>query len=144
MATDSVNLMLVEDNPADVRLIRHALDECKAVYRLTLARDGEEAIAMLRRRAPHEHVARPDFILLDLNLPRKDGRAVLAEVKEDPELRGIPVVVLSTSTNDQDVRYCYEHHAQSYVAKPVELDRFTEVIGELKQYWMGTAVLPSR
>ena len=137
-------ILLVEDNPSDVRLTREALLEGKAVERLVVVSDGEQAIKFLRKRNSHREAPTPVLILLDLNLPRMDGREVLAEIKGDAELRRIPVVVLTTSTDDGDVARSYELHANSYVTKPIELEKFIEAILSIRDFWLTTATLPCR
>ena len=137
-----IEILLVEDNPGDVRLTREALSEARVANRVTVARDGEEAMALLRREPPHEDAPRPDLIMLDLNLPRKDGREVLAEVKQDPRLRTIPVVILTTSKYEEDVLRSYKLLANCYVTKPVDLERFLAVIRAVEQFWLGTVTLP--
>jgi len=131
-----IDILLVEDNPADVRLTREALKEARV--RLQVARDGVEALEMLRSvAAPH----RPDLILLDLNLPRKDGREVLQEIKQDEALRHIPVVILTTSQAEQDVLQSYRLGASAFITKPVEIDRFFQVVHSLEQFWLDVVRL---
>jgi two-component system, chemotaxis family, response regulator Rcp1 len=137
-----VQILLVEDSPADIELTREALDDVKLANDLHVARDGVEALDFLHRRDGHEDAPRPDLILLDLNLPRKDGRAVLEEVKQDPSLRRIPVVVLTTSGEDEDILRAYDLQVNSYIRKPVGLDRFVEVVRSLENYWLGIVTLP--
>lgn len=139
MATPEI--LLVEDNAADVRLTEEVVRKTGKTCSLRVARDGEQALQMLRREGQYHDQPRPDLILLDLNLPRKDGREVLAEVKEDPDLRRIPVVVLTTSKADRDVMTCYGLHANSYITKPVDLDEFEEVIKGLEKYWLHMVLL---
>jgi len=135
-------ILLVEDNPADVRLAQEALAEEGVATDLAVVRDGVEALAYLRREDPYATSPRPDLILLDLNLPRKDGRAVLAEIKEDAELRRIPVIVLSSSRAARDVSRCYGLHANCYIAKPVQLQQFVDVVRKIQEFWLQTAELP--
>jgi chemotaxis family two-component system response regulator Rcp1 len=137
-----VQILLVEDSPADIELTREALAEVKLANDLHVARDGVEALDFLHRRDGHEGAPRPDLILLDLNLPRKDGRAVLEEVKNDTSLRRIPVVVLTTSGEDEDILRAYDLQVNSYIRKPVGLDRFVEVVRSLENYWLGIVTLP--
>ncbi len=140
-----INILLVEDNPADVRLTQEALKEAaNATTRLHVASDGVEALAFLRRQDGHAAAPRPALILLDLNLPRVDGRQVLAEVKSDPDLRRIPVVVLTTSPAEEDILHAYDRHVNSYIRKPVDLDRFLEVLKAIDDYWLGSVALPPR
>ena len=144
-ANAKLAVLLVEDNPADVLLTREALRSGEAVSTtLTVARDGVEAMEMLRGAGPHAGAARPDLILMDLNMPRKDGRELLAEIKSDPDLRRIPVVVLTTSSAERDVRQSYDLHANSYVVKPPELDDFFEAMRLIQRFWLGVSVLPKR
>jgi CheY-like chemotaxis protein len=140
--TRPVELLLVEDNPGDVRLTIEALKEGKVINNLTVVKDGQEAIADLRRQGKYANAARPDLVLLDLNLPRKGGLEVLAEIKEDPDLKSIPVVVLTTSQAAQDVRRAYELHANCYIVKPVDLDQFMSVVQAIKSFWLGVVMLP--
>lgn len=138
----AIKILLVEDNPADVRLTTEALKEGRLVSSLAVAKDGVEALDYLQRRGQFSGASRPDVILLDLNLPKKDGREVLAEIKVDSALRDIPVVVLSTSQNDADVASSYDLHANCYVSKPVDLDRYIHVIRTIESFWAGVAQLP--
>ena len=137
-----VEILLVEDNPGDVRLTIEALRDGKVHNNLNVARDGVEALAYLRREAPFTAAARPDLILLDLNLPRKDGREVLAEIKADAELKTIPVVVLTTSRAEQDVLRSYELQANCFVTKPVDLDQFIDVVKSIENFWLTVVRLP--
>ncbi|HVL87037.1 MAG TPA: response regulator [Candidatus Thermoplasmatota archaeon] len=137
-------ILLVEDNPGDVRLTREALRESKLINRLSVAQDGEEAIAFLRREGAYVKAPRPDLVLLDLNLPRKNGREVLAEMKADPQLRRIPVVILTSSKSEEDVVRSYDLHANCYVTKPVSLDRFVDVVRSIEDFWLSIVRLPSK
>jgi chemotaxis family two-component system response regulator Rcp1 len=137
-----VQILLVEDSPADVELTRQALADGKVANRVHVVGDGEAALAFVRRQQPFPEAPRPDLILLDLNLPRKDGREVLVELKADPALRAIPVVVLTTSAADQDILHAYEHHVSSYIRKPVRLEEFMEVVCSVDDYWLGIVSLP--
>lgn len=137
-----LRILLVEDSPGDVRLTEEALHDSPMVERLDVARDGEEAMDFLRRRAEHADAVRPDLVLLDLNLPRKDGREVLEELKSDPELRRIPVVVLTTSSTDRDILRSYDLHVNSYVTKPIDLDEFSNVVQSIQGFWGGVVRLP--
>ena len=143
MMARPAEILLVEDNPGDVRLTVEALGESAVQHRLSVARDGVEALAMLRRKTPYGDAARPDLILLDLNLPRQDGRDVLAEIKGDVTLRTIPVVVLTTSRADRDVQQCYALHANCYIAKPVDLDQFIAVLRAIELFWLTIVTLPT-
>lgn len=138
----SLEILLVEDNPGDVRLMREALRERRIQYHMSVVEDGEQALAFLYQQPPFEQARRPDLIFLDLNLPKKDGREVLAEVKEHDSLRRIPVVVLTTSDADRDVQRAYELHANCYVKKPVDLDRFLSVIHACEEFWLKVVRLP--
>jgi len=129
-------ILLVEDNPADVRLTQEVVREGPVNIALDVARDGEVAMQMLRRKGDYATLPRPDLILLDLNLPRKDGREVLVEIKSDPELRTIPVIMLTTSAAETDVLACYEAHANSFITKPIDLDEFSRVIEVIEEYWL--------
>jgi len=135
-------ILLVEDNLADVRLTREALTNGKVKHELHVARDGVEAMAFLRNQGAFQKAPRPDMILLDLNLPRKDGREVLAEIKADPDLRSIPVIILTSSQADEDILKTYNLHANGYIVKPVDLEQFFRIIKQIKEFWMSIVVLP--
>jgi len=137
-----IEILLVEDNPGDVRLTQEAFKEGKVSNKLSVAKDGVEALAFLRREGEYAGVPRPDVILLDLNLPRKDGREVLAEIKEDDDLRRIPVVVLTTSQAEQDILKTYNLHANCYITKPVDLERFITVVKSIETFWLSVVKLP--
>jgi len=134
--------LLVEDNPGDVRLTREALDESKLRNNLTVVGDGIEALAYLRREGKYAAAPRPDVVLLDLNLPRKSGREVLAEIKADPALKRIPVVVITSSEAERDILATYELHANCYVTKPVDLDQFIKVVRSIETFWLTIVKLP--
>ena len=138
-----VEFLLAEDNPGDVRLTKEALRESKISNNLNVVPDGVEAMAFLRREGKYFEAPRPDVILLDLNLPKKDGREVLAEVKADPHLRLIPVVIITSSEAEQDVLRTYELHANCYVTKPVDLEQFIKVIQSIETFWLTIVTLPS-
>lgn len=138
------DILIVEDNPGDVDLAREALRDADGSTRLHVAPDGVEALAFLAQEGRHAKAPRPDLILLDLNLPRKDGREVLAEIKKHPDLRRIPVVVLTSSQADRDVVQSYDLHANCYLTKPVDLDRFLETVKSVKEFWLGTVRLSPR
>ena len=144
MQARPVELLLVEDNPGDVRLTIEALNEGRVINNLIVVKDGQEAIAFLRRQGRYAEAARPDLILLDLNLPRKGGLEVLAEIKEDPDLKQIPVVVLTTSQAEQDVLSTYRLHANCYIVKPVDLNQFMAVVQAIKSFWLAVVMLPPR
>ena len=137
-----IQILLVEDNPGDVELTREALHDTKVHMHLSVVPDGVEAMAFLRREGAYADAPRPDLILLDLNLPRKDGRGVLADVKQDPALRHIPVVVLTSSQAEQDIVRAYELHANCYVTKPVDLDQFVTIVRSIEQFWFTVVKLP--
>lgn len=138
-----VEILLVEDNPGDVRLTREALKEAKVSNSLNVVGDGVEAMAFLRREGSYATAPRPDIVLLDLNLPRRDGREVLAEVKADPVLRSIPVVILTTSKAEEDILKTYDLHANCFVTKPVDFDQFIKVIQTIEGFWLSIVQLPS-
>ncbi len=133
-------VLVVEDNPGDLDLIREFLDTGRT--RIWVVRDGEQAMAFLRQQNGYDKTPRPDLVLLDLNIPKKDGRQVLAEIKSDPELRAIPVVVLTSSAAESDVETCYDLHANCYIAKPGGLDRYAAVVRGVERFWLGIARLP--
>lgn len=135
-------ILLVEDSLADIRLTEEALRDSPIVDTLHVARDGEEAMDFLRQRGKHVEAPRPDLVLLDLNLPRKDGREVLEELKSDLDLRRIPIVVLTTSATEADILRSYDLHVNSYVTKPVDLDEFTNVVHSIQGFWGGVVQLP--
>ena len=137
-----IEILLVEDNLGDVRLTREALREGKVRNHLHVAADGVEAMEFLRREGQHAHAPQPDLVLLDLNLPKKGGREVLAEIKEDPELRRIPVVILTVSKAEEDVLKSYNLHANCYITKPVNLDQFLEVVKSIEDFWLTVVMLP--
>lgn len=138
----AIKILLVEDNPGDVDLTREALENSKMRNTLDVVGDGEAAMAYLRREAPYEEAMTPDLIVLDLNLPKKDGREVLAEIKQDALLRRIPVVVLTSSQAEADVAKAYDLHANCYVSKPLTLDRFVDVVKSIKDFWFSIVLLP--
>jgi len=137
-----IDILLVEDNPGDVRLTIEALRDSKVRNHLHVATDGVEALAFLRREGQHADAVRPDLILLDLNLPRMDGRQVLAELKGDPALKVIPVVVLTTSRAEQDILRSYELQANCYISKPVDLEQFITVVRSIEDFWLTIVTLP--
>ncbi len=139
-----IEILLVEDNPGDVRLAQEALKEAKVCNRLFAVTDGEEALAFLRREGRYGDAVRPDLIFLDLNLPKKDGREVLAEIKSDPDLMRIPVVILTSSGAEEDVLKTYNLHANCYVSKPVDLERFITVVKSIEDFWVSIVRLPPR
>ena len=137
-----IEILLVEDNPGDVRLTREALKDGKIVNNLHVAEDGVDALAFLRREGKYHNAVRPELILLDLNLPKKDGREVLAEIKADKELKRIPVVILTSSAAEQDIVKSYNLHANCYVTKPVDLDQFINVVKSIEHFWLTVVKLP--
>lgn len=141
--TRPVNILLIEDNPGDVRLTQEAFKDAKVPITLDVVMDGDEAIKYLRQSHPYEKCTVPDLILLDLNLPKRDGREVLAEVKTDPVLKSIPVVILTTSNAEQDIIKSYNLHVNSYINKPVDFDKFFDIIQKIEDFWLNTAILPT-
>ena len=137
-----VEILLVEDNPGDVDLTRETLQDSKLLNHMNVVNNGVEAMAYLRREGKYADRTRPDLILLDLNLPKKDGREVLAEVKADDQLRRIPVVVLTTSSAEQDILQAYDLHANCYITKPVNLDQFSAVVRAIEEFWFTIVKLP--
>ena len=139
-----IEILLVEDSPSDTDLTMEALEAAKVCNRLSVVEDGVQALAFLRREGVYADAPRPDLILLDLNLPRKSGREVLAEIKEDDALKAIPVVVLTTSQADQDVVLAYSLHANCYISKPVDFRQFLAVIKSIEEFWLTVVKLPLR
>ena len=137
-----IDILLVEDSPADVLITREAFAEFKIVNTLHVVEDGVEAMAFLNHEGKYASVLRPDLILLDLNLPRKNGREVLAEIKTDPKLKHIPVVILTTSHSERDVLEAYDQHANCYIVKPVGFDNFVEAVKTIRQFWFSVVTLP--
>jgi len=138
-----VDILLVEDNPGDVRLTQEALKEGKVLINLWVVPDGVEAMAFLNREGEYVAAARPDVILLDLNLPKKDGREVLEEIKRDTSLRRIPVVILTTSSADRDILDAYDLHANCYITKPVNLEQFITVVQSIEDFWLTIVTFPN-
>ncbi|MGH7962070.1 MAG: response regulator [Candidatus Binatia bacterium] len=139
-----MEILLVEDNPGDVRLMQEVLKEGPVPTHLNVVNDGSEALAFLRQEGQYADVARPDLILLDLNLPQQEGHEVLAEVKADPTYRGIPVVVLTSSTAEQDVVKSYALHANCHLRKPMNLEEYLRLVKVLEEFWFNLAILPGR
>ncbi|MBC7925893.1 MAG: response regulator [Bryobacteraceae bacterium] len=137
-----VEVLLVEDNPGDVRLTQEALKDGKVTVNLTVASDGVEAIELLKRKGPFSGKTRPDLILLDLNLPRKNGREVLEEIKADEDLKRIPVIIMTTSKAEQDIYKAYNLNANCYITKPVDLDEFLNVVRSIENFWLTIVTLP--
>ena len=138
----AAEVLLVEDSPGDVRLTREALKEGKVRNNLSVVNDGVEAMEFLRRQGPYADAPRPDIVLLDLNMPRKDGREVLAEMKSDDDLKRIPVVILTTSEAEQDILKTYELHANCYLTKPVDLEQFISIVKSVEDFWLTIVQLP--
>jgi len=136
-------ILLVEDNPGDVRLTREALKEGKILNHVSVAGDGEEALSFLRRQGKYAGALRPDVILLDLNLPKKTGHEVLAAIKNEPDLKRIPVVILTTSMADQDIFKAYDHHANCYINKPVDMEQFLRVVRSIEDFWCSIVKMPA-
>lgn len=141
--SSSIEILLVEDNPADVRLTQEALKEAKVRNHLHVMEDGVAAMEFLLRKGDYADAARPDLILLDLNLPKKDGREVLEEIKQDSSLKRIPVVVLTTSQAEEDILKTYDLHANCYVSKPVDLDQFIKIVKSIEDFWLTIVKLPN-
>jgi CheY-like chemotaxis protein len=139
-----IEILLVEDNLGDIRLTIEAFKEGRLLNNISVVRDGVEALLYLRRQGNYGDAKRPDLILLDLNLPKKDGRAVLAEIKADDELKHIPVIILTTSDAEQDILRSYQLHANCYITKPVDMDQFMKVIKYVEGYWFSIVRLPPR
>lgn len=138
----SIEILLVEDNPGDVRLTLEAMKEVKLNNKVHVVGDGVQALSFLRREGEYADVPRPDLILLDLNLPKKDGREVLAEIKSDPSLKAIPVVVLTISKNEEDIFRSYNLHANCYITKPIDLEQFLRVVKAIQSFWLSIVQLP--
>jgi len=141
-AMKPLEILLVEDNPGDVRLTREATNEGKVLNQLNVVMDGVDAMAYLRTEGKYKDALRPDLVLLDLNLPKKNGMEVLAEIKEDPDLKRIPVVVLTISKNEQDILRSYDLHANCYIRKPVDLEQFMSVVKAVEDFWFTVVKLP--
>jgi two-component system, chemotaxis family, response regulator Rcp1 len=139
---EPIDVLLVEDSPGDVRLTREAFKDAKVHLNLHVVSDGAEAMAFLMREGQHSNVPRPDLILLDLNLPKKDGREVLEEIKKSPTLKSIPVVILTTSASETDILRSYRLHANCYITKPVGLDGFLKVVSSIDNFWLSVVKLP--
>ena len=143
MMANPINILLVEDNPADARLIKEVFKDTKTKNRLYVVKDGVEAMAFLNQELEYVDIPRPDVILLDLNLPRKDGREVLKELKEDDVLKCVPIVILTTSSAEEDIIRTYNNHANCYITKPVDFDQFLKVINSIEDFWLSVVKLPS-
>jgi chemotaxis family two-component system response regulator Rcp1 len=139
-----VTILLVEDSPSDAALTIEALEAGKVANKLTLVEDGVEAMDFLKQRGKYAKASRPDLIMLDLNLPRKDGREVLAEIKNDPELKVIPIIVLTTSHSDKDILQSYQLNANCYITKPVDFAQFIDVVKSIEKFWLTVVTLPAK
>jgi two-component system response regulator len=137
-----IEILLVEDNPGDIRLMRESFKDAKVRNNINHVGDGIAALAYLRREGPYARAPRPDIILLDLNLPKKDGRQVLAEIKSDDDLKRIPVVILTTSRAEEDIVKSYDLHANCYISKPVDLEQFMHVVRSIENFWFTIVILP--
>lgn len=142
MEFNMVNILLVEDNPGDVRLIQEVFEDGKIFNKLDVARDGQEAVNFLHQTGVYQNARKPDLILLDLNLPKKNGAEVLADIKSDEHLKRIPVIILTASTAEEDVARAYNHHANCYLTKPIDLNQFINVVQEIKSFWLSIVQLP--
>ncbi len=140
---DVVNILLVEDNPGDVRLVQEIFQDGKIYNHLEVARDGEEALNYLHQVGAYKNSLKPDLILLDLNLPKKNGSEVLADIKGDVNLRRIPVIILTASKADEDIARAYNNHANCYLTKPIDLNQFINVVQEIKTFWLSIVQLPN-
>lgn len=141
--TKQVEILLVEDNPADVRLVREALKESKIINNLSVVEDGVEAMDFLRKKGKYASSPRPNMILLDLNLPRKNGREVLSEIKSDEKLKRIPVVIMTVSDDEKDIMLTYNSHANCYIKKPLNFDQFNQVVHSIENFWFTIVCLPN-
>jgi two-component system, chemotaxis family, response regulator Rcp1 len=137
-----IEILLIEDNPGDIRLIKEVFKEVKVSHKINVAMDGIDAWKFLHKECEYANAPRPDLIILDLNLPKKDGRELLAEIKKNEQLKIIPVVILTTSSAEEDINETYNNHANSYITKPVDLDQFIDVIEVIKEFWLNMVVLP--
>jgi chemotaxis family two-component system response regulator Rcp1 len=143
-SSNPINVLLVEDNPADIRLTREAFKDGKIQNSLSIVMDGEEALLFLRKKNKYASAPDIDIVLLDLNLPKKDGREVLAEIKQDAELKLIPVIILTTSSAEQDILNTYSNHANCYIMKPVDFNQFMNVVRTIEQFWLTIVKLPTQ
>jgi two-component system, chemotaxis family, response regulator Rcp1 len=139
-----IQILMVEDNPDDIELTVEALKDARVANHLTVVQDGEEALSYLRCRGKYAQAVRPDLILLDLNMPRKNGRDVLREIKNDPKLKRIPVVILTTSQAEDDILHTYDLHANCYITKPVDFNQFLKVVRSIEDFWLTVVKLPPR
>jgi chemotaxis family two-component system response regulator Rcp1 len=141
--SSAINILLVEDNPGDIRLTKEVLKEGKIQNNLSVVTDGEEALLFLKKTGQYANAITPDIILLDLNLPKKDGREVLSEIKADPDLKCIPVIVLTTSAAEKDILNMYSNHANCYITKPVDFNQFINVVRSIEEFWLTIVKLPN-
>jgi two-component system, chemotaxis family, response regulator Rcp1 len=141
---NEIEILLVEDNPADIRLVQEVFKEARIHNKMHVALNGEKAMQLLHRKSEYAHVSRPDLIILDLNLPKKDGKEVLKEIKEDENLKTIPVVILTTSNAEDDLIETYKNNANCYITKPVDLDNFIKVVKTIENFWLSIVKLPPR
>ena len=144
MNVQAINILLVEDNPGDIELTKEAFQQGKIANNIEVATDGVKAMALLRKEGEFADSLTPDIILLDLNLPKKDGREVLSEIKNDDQLKSIPVIILTTSQADEDVNNAYSNHANCYIRKPVDMDSFMEITHKIEDFWLSIVKLPNR
>lgn len=142
--SEPIEILMVEDNPSDVRLTVEAFKDAKVFNNMSVAKDGEEAMAFLRKEGKFSDAPRPDLILLDLNLPKKNGREVLEEIKNDSSLKRIPVVILTTSEDEKDILRAYDLHVNAYIKKPVDLDQFIKIVEAVEDFWLSVVKLPPR
>jgi two-component system, chemotaxis family, response regulator Rcp1 len=142
--TKPIDILLVEDNPGDIRLTLEAFKEGKCTNHIHVVKDGEEAMQFLRKQDRHADSPRPDLILLDLNLPKRDGRSILQEIKTDPDLKRIPVVILTTSKAEEDILRTYNLHANCYITKPVDIEEFITITRSIENFWLSIVKLPDR
>ncbi|MDQ3728848.1 MAG: response regulator [Actinomycetota bacterium] len=142
MATEPIKILLVEDQPADIRLTQEVLKQGKVANELHVAEDGEKAMEFLRKEGDYADMPRPDLVILDLNLPRMDGKEVLRAIKTDPDLLQIPVIMLTTSAAERDIVDAYSHHVNAYITKPIDLDEFVGVVSSIEQFWLSIVRLP--
>ncbi len=139
-----MNILIVEDNSGDIVLTREAFDEVGLSEKVHISKEGEEAMRFLKKESPFENAPTPDIILLDLNIPKKDGREILADIKNDDELKAIPVIILTTSKSERDILSCYQSYANCYIEKPVDFDQFVDIIASIKDFWLNLVHLPTQ
>lgn len=139
-----IHILLVEDNEGDIVLAKEALHDGRIINQVSVARDGDEALDFLKRKGNHTNAEKPDLVLLDINMPRLSGLEVLVAMKNDEQLKIIPVVMLTTSSAEKDIRFAYEHHANCYITKPVDLDKFMEVVHKIEDFWLSIVQLPNK